>query len=244
MAGPTVEVTPPVRTPRSGGLSSVATFRPNERLGAVGELVFQSDGCTFPRSEPNRCIAETPPADKTFDGIAIEGATGAPFTLYAGVACSVGPDPDFTERARRILADGRDRGLEDALETWAAGAVALANGGSVTGAIALVEQQLDANYVGQGVILMSRADAVRADAEGALHTVGERVETINGTPVIASGAVAPGTVYGLGAITVEHSSVVDRDVVTPLENKHYALAEASFALLVDCTFRTKSATAA
>ncbi len=244
MAGPIIEVAPPVREKRVGGLSTVATFRPNDRLAAVGGLTFQSDGCTFPRSEVSRCIAETPPADKTFDGITNEDAIGEPFTLYAGVACYAGPDPDFAERARRMLAEGRDRPLEQALETWGAGATALAAGGSVTGAIALVEQQLDSMYIGRGVILMSRADAVRADAEGALHQVGDQIQTINGTPVIASGMVTPGTVYGFGAITVEESSVTEHDVVTPTQNKHYAVAESSHVLLVDCEFRTKSATTA
>lgn len=241
MAGPAMEVAPPAREKRVGGLSSVATFRPNDRLGAVGALVFQSDGCTFPRTEVSRCIAETPPADKTFDGIDNQDAIGEPFTLYAGVACYAGPEPDFAERARRTLAEGRDRPLEDALETWAAGATALAAGTSVAESLALVEQQLDSAYIGRGVILMSRADAVRADAQGALHTVGDQIKTINGTPVIASGVVTPGTVYGLGSITVEESAVVEHDVITPQENKHYAIAESSHALLVDCEFRTKSA---
>ena len=241
MAGLTIEVAPPVRTKRSGGLSTVATFRPNERLGVVSALVFQSDGCTFPRPEVSRCIAATPPADKTFDGIEIEGAIGAPFTLYAGVACYAGPDPDFLERARRILGDGQDRALENVLETWAADATALTPGPGAAGAVAAVEQELDENYLGQGVILMSRADAILADAEGVVHRVGETIETITGTPVIASGVVTPGTVYGLGAITVESSDVVESDIVSPTENTNYALAEASYAVLVDCEFRTKAA---
>lgn len=244
MAGPAVEVAPPVRVKRSGGLSTVATFRSNQRLGAIGGLVYQSDGCTFPRSEVSRCIATTPPADKTFEGIELEDGIGAPFVLYGAVACYAGPDPDEVERARRILADGRDRPLEEALETWAAGATALAAGGSIAGAIALVEQELDSEYIGRGVILMSRADAVLGDAEGALHRVGDTIETINGTPVIASGVVTSGTVYGLGSITVEESAVIDTDVVTPQQNKHYAIAESAHAILVDCLFRTKSATTA
>jgi len=244
MAGPIIEVTAPARVAREGGLADVAEFRLNDRLGAAEGLVFQSDGCTFPRSEPNRCIAETPPADKTFDGIEIEGAIGAPFTLYSAVACYAGPDPDFAERARRLLDEGRDRPLEDALETWASAGTALPNGGDVVGAVAAVEQELDSNYLGRGVLLMSRADAVRADAAGIVEKVGDQIQTINGTPVIASGMVTPGTVYGLGSITVEHSSVIGRDIVHPTTNKHFALAEASFAVLVDCEFRVKSATTA
>lgn len=244
MAGPTIEVAAPDRSPRVGGLSSIATFRPNDRLGAADGLVFQSDGCEFPRSEVSRCIAAAAPADKTFSGISTNAGVGEPFTLYAGVNCYIGPDSDFIERARRTLSEGQDRPLEAALETWAAGGDALANGGSVAEAVALVEQGLDSGYVGRGVILMSRADVIRADAEGVVHKVGDQIQTITGTPVIASGMVTPGTVYGLGAIVVEYSQVVDYQVDDPQSNQRYALAEGSFAILVDCEFRIKSATTA
>lgn len=244
MVGPAIEVDPPTRAPREGGLFTVAERRPNSRLGMAGSLVFQSDGCTFPTEEASRCIATATPPDKTFAGIEIEDAIGTPFTLYAGVACYAGPDPDFDDRARAILAQGESRMLEEALETWAAGATALAAGGSVTGAIALVEQQLDSSYLGRGVILISRADAVRGDAEGALHMVGNQIQTINGTPVIASGMAAPGTVYGLGVVTVESAEVVVTDVIGHTVNQHYAVAESSYVILVDCAFRTKSATTA
>ena len=244
MAGPAIEVAPPTRAPREGGLFTAADERSNERLAISDNLVFQSDGCTFPRTEVQRCVAETPPPDKTFDGIELENSIGTPFILYAGVACYAGPEPDFDERARAILDQGRERMFEDALETWGAGATALANGGSVTGAVALVEQELDANYLGRGIILMSRADAIRADAEGVLHKVGDQLQTINGTPVVASGSVTPGTVYGFGAITVESSSVKVVDVIGHQDNTHYAVAESAHAILVDCTFRTKSATTA
>lgn len=240
MAGPTVEVAPPVREKRVGGLSSVATFRPNERLAAVGGLVFQSDGCVFPRTEVSRCIAATPPADKVFDGISIDGGIGEPVVLYAGVECHLGPDSDFPERARRILEEGRDRGLEDALEAWAAGGDDVPSTGGIVGAVAEIEQALDNGYLGRGVILMSRADAVRAVAGGVAEMKGDVLTTKLGTPVIASGSVASGTVYGLGAVTVEESSISDLETVDATNNKRYALAEAAYAILVDCEFRIKS----
>ena len=244
MAGPTVEVAPPVRAPREGGLSTVATFRPNQRLAASDALVFQSDGCTFPQETVIACIDSTPATEKTFDGIAIDGAIGAPFTLYGGVSCFAGPDDDYSEQARRILTDGRDRAVEGKLETWADGGDVVPSTGGVIGAIAEIEQALDNGYVGRGVILMSRADALRAAAGGAVEKTGDTLYTKLGTPVIASGSVTSGTVYGLGAVVVEESAVNEFATINPQNNRRYALAEAAFAVLVDCEFRIKSAVAA
>lgn len=245
MAGPAIEIEPPVRADRAGGLGKVATFRQNDRIGLAEGVVFQSDGCTFPQTEESRCYALTPVPDKTYDGIEIDDAIGAPVTLYAGVACHIAPDADELERAERALVAGRDRVLEEILGTWAAGGTALTAGGSVAGAIATVEQDIDDNYIGQGVILMSRADAVRADAEGAIHSDPSGVPvTVNGTPVIASGRIASGTVFGTGAIVAEHTGTVSRETYDLTKNKHYALAEAVYVLAVDCEYRAKSSTGA
>jgi hypothetical protein len=241
MAGPTVEIQPPVRRERQGGIRSVATFRENERLGAAADLVFQSDGCSFPEISEHLCyVGEVDPANKTFDGIELHNAIGEPFPLYSGVQCFLGPDPDQLERARAALEAGRDRQLESAVYAWAQGGVPLVDGVNVADAIALVEQALDGQYLGQGVILMSRADAVRAHAAGALEYTVSGPVTINGTPVIASGFVGQGQVFGLGSIVVEHSGVeaFQRELLE--QNQLWALAEQVFAIIVDCEFRVHS----
>lgn len=245
MAGPDIAIEAPDRTDRVGGLTKVATFRPNDRLGVAETVVFQSDGCTFPQTEESRCYAVAPVPDKTYDGIEIDDAIGAPITLYAGVSCWAGPDADELERAERALDAGRDRVLEEILGTWGLGGTALAAGGNIVGAIAEVEQDLDDNYIGRGVILMSRADAVRADAAGALKAGADGVPfTINGTPVIASGRIPSGDVIGLGAIVIEYTDIASRETINPNENKHYALAEAIYVLAVDCEYRVTSSTGA
>lgn len=244
MAGPTVEVEPPVRVPREGGLSTVATYRQNQRLAASDALVFQSDGCTFPRETVIACIDDTPATPKTFDGIAIDGAIGAPFALYGAASCFIGPDADYAERARRVLEGGRDRAVEEKLEAWGAGGDVVTSTGGVVGAIAEIEQGLDNGYVGRGVILMSRADALRAAAGGAVERDGDTLRTKLGTPVVSSGSVASGTIYGFGAVVVEESPVNEFDTTNPQNNRRYALAEAAYAVLVDCEFRIKSAIAA
>lgn len=241
MAGPNIPIDPPVRAPRQGGLSDVATFRPNERLGIAASLVYQTNGCAFPNREELRCYADPAPADKTADGITLEDGIGAPFVLYGSTECLIGPDPDQADRAKRTLAEGRDRGLESEIQAWLAAGVGLVAGVTVSDAIAQVEQALDQQYLGQGVIHLSRADAVRASAEYALYREGGKLYTINGTPVVASGNYPQGTVYGSGSIVVEESSAQVRQVEHLEFNKRFALAEAVYAIAVDCEFRVKSA---
>ena len=244
MAGPTIEVSAPTRAPREGGIKDIAEFRANDRLGIAAGITWQANGCAMPNTEELRCYAEPAPADKTSEGISLEDGIGAPFTVYAAVECLLGPDPDESERARQALDAGYDRVLEDRLWQWAQGGTALAAGGSPIGAIARIEQALDSGYVGRGVIVMSRYDAVLADADGALHREDGKLYTINGTPVIATGEAPPGTVYGVGAIIVEHSETLVNEVEHLEYNKRYALAEAVYAIGVDCEFRVKSTSTA
>ena len=241
MAGPTLRIEAPNRTARAGGISKVATVRQNDLIGAAEGVVFQSDGCTFPFTEEVRCFATAPVPNKTYAGIEIEGAIGAPFTLVAGVACFINPDQDEAERAAAAFEAGKDRALEGALATWAALGTALPAGGSVIGAIATVDQELDDNYIAQGVILMSRADVVRAETALMMGSDGIP-HTTNGTPVLASGRVTPGTVYGLGSISIDHTATQNYESYDLEGNMHYALAEAIFVLAVDCEFRVMSTT--
>ncbi|PTT20059.1 hypothetical protein DBR36_06545 [Microbacterium sp. HMWF026] len=238
MAGPTLDVPAPKRAPREGGILTVAELRPNDRLAHVEAIVFQGDGNDFAHTEESRCYAPQPVADKTFDGIEITEGLGTPFTIYAGVRCFEAPDPDEVERARRALETGRERVIEGRLAAWAAGGTALAPGATARAAVGRVDQALDDGYVARGVILISRFDAADAGLE---YTEGEPLRTKTGTPVIASGRVAPGMVYGLGAVTVEHGEIVERDVHQVRFNRHWALAEQPHALIVDAEFRVSAA---
>lgn len=242
MAGPALQIQPPVRQRREGGIEEVADFRLNSRLASVGGVTFQSDGCTFPQLSEHLCyVGEADPAEKTFDGIDLIDGIGDPFPLYAGVKCFIGPDDDFAERAERSLSDGRHVELEKAVATWAAGGTALADGATQAEATARVEQAISAGYNGQGVILMSAFDAIMADAQGILYrdSAGQ-IRTILGTPVLASGSIEAGSVYGVGAIAVEHSAVQTQQVENLDTNTNWALAEQVFAIAVDCGFRVTS----
>lgn len=243
MAGATLTIAAPARIARLGGIMSVADVITDARLGIGPEVVYQAEGCEFPYTEVLRCFAETPPPDKTFSGIGIGDTIGEPFTIVAGVQCFLNSDlADFLRRAEEQLAAGQDRILEEVFGVWADGGTALASGTSVAGAIATVEQELDDKYVGRGTIAMSRFDAVMADAAGVLKTVDNVPQTINGTPVLASGRIAPGEVYGTGRIGVVRNNVQSYEATEHSTNKHFAIAENQFALTVDCDFRVKSAT--
>ncbi len=223
MAGPKLLIEAPVREDREGGIETVATFRDNDRLGAAESVVFQSDGCEFPKLDEHHCYTgEAEPDAKTFAGIAIDDAIGGPFPMYAGIKCTLGPDEaEFDARARAALANGQGRELEAALAAWAAGGTALTTPvlAGIAATIGRVEQAL-----------------------GVLEVVGGQLQTKLKTPVIASGRVTAGTVFGTGAIVVEHSETKTYPVLDPTHNQRYALAEAVYVLAVDCEYRVKSAT--
>lgn len=242
MAGPTILVTAPVRVERTGGIRQAATFREETRLAASEAVVFQSDGCTFPQISEHLCYAgEVTPDEKTYDSINNIDGIAPPFALYAGTACYLGPDPDQAERSRRTLEGGEDRELEDRLSEWASAGTNVGDSTDLVDALARIEQDLDDNYVSQGVIMVSRGDAVRLDAAGALHTnLDGSIVTINGTPVIASGRHSSGTILGVGAITVIHDTIAQYDVVNPETNTRFAIAERVYAIAVDCLYRVYS----
>jgi hypothetical protein len=235
-------VAAPTRPDRLGGIRKVATWVEDARIGAAETVVFQSDGCTFPQLAIGLCYGETTVTEKAGVGIANLSGIGAPFAMYGGIKCFLGPDSDLAERARNVLIDGEDRMIEDRLEAYASAGTALAAGTTLVGAVANIEQNMDDVYLGRGYLLMARGDAVRARAQGAIIDpgLGDLPTTINGTPVVASGRVAAGTVYGLGATTVLRSSVTTIEALDPRSNDEWQIAEAVYAIVVDCAYRVKS----
>lgn len=235
-----VVTTAPARQRRLGGIRSVAQWVTNERIGAAEEVVYLSDGCTFPVEAIGLCYTQNGTEDEktgvgidTFDGIV------EPFALYGGVECWIGPDDgDFVDRARAILEAGEDREVESRLGTWAAGGTALTGVTDIVEAVAALEQHADENYLGRPIILMSRADAVRAGAALAIeYGIDGLPYTVNGTPVVASGLVDSGSPMIVGATTVLRSAVNDIDTVDHTLNTRWAVAEAVYAILVDCNYR-------
>lgn len=233
-----VPVAAPVRNPRLGGLRAAATWVSNARIGAAESVVYVSDGCTLPQPAIGLCYGEAVVDEKEGVGLTLFDGIGEPFALYGGVECFLGPDNDFPERARRILEDGEDRAVEDRLATWAVGGTDVGPETDIVEQIALLEQDADANYLGRPIILMSRADAVRASAAVAImYGIDGLPYTVNGTPVVASGMIESGTMAIVGAVTVLRTEVNDINAIDYRFNKDFAVAERVYTILVDCDYR-------
>lgn len=232
----------PARAERLGGIKRVAEVRTAPRIGAAESVLYITDGCTFALPAIGLCYSNAVSTPKTGVGLGNIAAAVPPFALYGGVRCWAGPDSDYQERARNILEWSEDRAIEQRLAAWATTNGTSVTGGSITGAIAAVDNALDVNYVGQGVILMNRGDAVRAASAFAITYGIDGAYTVNGTPVVASGAVPAGTVLGVGAVTILKSNVEAIDTIAPQSNTEWSVAEAVYAVLVDCNYAVKAAT--
>lgn len=242
MADPTLYVEPPARTPRRGGISEFAEFREDSRiaLGALPE--FTSAGCAFPVDDVRLCYPSggADQNTKTPDGIdTIEAAVG-PFGLYSGVECWLDGGDDFLDRARAALEQGQDRGIEKRLDTWLK-TLAATTATNFLDAVAKAEEYADDNYLGAPLLILNRGDAVRAKQQGALDHIGPDglIVTANGTRVLASGAVTPGTVGVVGALTVLHTEIISGYAPTVTSNTQLALAERAYSILVDCDFAAR-----
>jgi hypothetical protein len=240
MANPTIFVDPPRRNPRKGGIKAVVGgFAPAPRLASASGIEWLSEGCSFPNTDITLCYVNPGvQADKTLEGLDVE--TGLIFGAYVGVQCFLGADTDYDRRATDLLAQGEDRVVEDHLWDWA-----VTNGGTTpvtggwTAAIALLEEQADGNYLGEPVIIMSRASAVRAASAGVLKGPDEdtgRLWTANGTPVIATSSAADHEAAIIGWPTVYAGEVnVARGMRLEL-NSELAIAERLYGLAVDCGY--------
>lgn len=239
MADATHYVEPPRRSPRSGGIRTVAEFRPaDSRLSLGGIVEYTSPGCGFTVGEVELCYPSPmgDQAEKTRSGIStLEGIIPA-FGAYAGVECWAGGS-DFEADARRLLADGVDRALEARLNTWIAADTVGSTLDSWVEAVAVSDDWADDHYVGLPVLLMNRGDAVRAHGLRVLESDGTgRLWTPNGTPVMASAAFTAGTIASIGGITVLEGAVTAFTANRWELNKEYAIAEQVFAILVDCNY--------
>ena len=95
---------------------------------------------------------------------------------------------------------------------------------------------MDNEYAGLGVIWMSRASAVAGAAFGAISRDKDTgvLYTVNGTPIVASGAIDDDDIYYSGATTVRRGKVITTQVVDQTHNEAMALAERSYIVEFDC----------
>lgn len=242
MADATHYVDAPRRSPRRGGIRSVAEFRTaDSRLGLGGVIDFTSPGCGIAVGDVALCYPSPaqPQAEKTRDGIETLQGIGPVFGVYAGVECFLGGS-DYESDATRLLDGGADRAIEAAINTWVTAATATGTAANLLEAVALADNTADAEYVGLPIILMNRGDVDRARAQDAVEGDGSgMLWTTNGTPVVGSAAFTAGTVAVVGGITVlEGASEVNRVANYEL-NTEYAIAERVYGVIVDCNYIDK-----
>lgn len=238
----TQTVTGPTRPPRLGGLNGVAEFETVDRLGYTEKVSWVSDPCGFPMNAIGLCWEESS-ADFPKAGMPVEteSAIDKPFALYGGVECFLGADNDFDERARVILEQGEGAALEGRIGAWASAAPPVPGIGTLLEALAGVECSMDAEYLGRGVIFVNRGDAVILSASGALIPgVSGAITTINGTPVVSSAAIGQGLIAGTGAIKVLTTPILSHSAVKHRTNVEMSIAERSYAILVDCSYRVQA----
>ncbi len=229
----------PRRSPRRGGIRSVAEFRAaDSRLGLGGIVEFTSPGCGIAVGDIELCYPSPadPQAEKTRAGIDTLAGIGPVFGVYAGVECWLGGS-DYEADARRLLEQGADRAIEAAINTWVQADTVAGDVDSFVEAIAAADNTADGAYPGLPTILMNRGDAVRAFAADILEGDGTgALWTPNGTPVAASAAFDAGTVAVTGGITVLEGVVTSHIAQQYELNREYAIAEQVFAVLVDCNY--------
>ena len=177
-------------------------------------------------------------AEKVRDGINTLEGVGPVFGIYAGVECWYGGS-EFEVDARRLLAQGSDRAIEAALNTWLQAATPETASASISEAIAAAENAADDEYVGLPTLVMNRGEAQLAFAARALEGDGTgNLWTASGTPVLASAEVTAGEVASVGGITVLEGSPVSYLADRLEVNKQFAIAEQVIALIVDCNYVT------
>lgn len=239
MADATHYVEAPRRSPRRGGIRAVAEVRSgSDRLALGGVLEYTSPGCGIAVGEVELCypspMAEQAP--KTREGIETLDGIAPVFGVYAGVECWLGGS-DFEADALRLLDQGADRAIEDALNTWLQAATPGAAQATLTDAIAAADNAADGAYPGLPVIILNRGDAEKAFAAQAIQGDGTgNLWTANGTPVLSSSQITAGKVAVTGALTVEEGPRGSFLTENLTLNKQFAIAEQVFGILVDCEY--------
>lgn len=244
-----LQVPAPTRRPRQGGIKSViGEFTLEPRLAAVnqaGGIAWEDSGCALPSTTRAACyddvVADAP---FTFDGVNMYTSIGDPFAGYAGVECFLGGDDDaagpYVQQAEKLLLAGEDRYVESHLWGWAVAAASPGTATTIAGAVALAEEDADANYVGQPVLLMSREASILAAAARVIRRENGVVMTINGTPVIATGSAPSGDVgkiMAIGMPAVFASPVLANRAPYLEKNQDMAIAQRVYAIGVDCNYR-------
>jgi hypothetical protein len=197
---PATVVDPIARVALPYGLFSVATPRPTGENRWINGVVWEpltcdpASGIGDPECDPPQTETVATGLPKKFPPAAGTDDASA-FTVYGSYVCSpAGHTIEWAQqRATEHLLAREEARVEQALWTgdlgntpnFSTGTLQTGAAVPITVAIAMAEQDIAENYGSLGVIHMPRGVAQRALSEEALVTVGTRLFTRLGTPVIA-----------------------------------------------------------
>jgi hypothetical protein len=211
---------------------------------------YLTDACNTVNEWLSNCETVYPPGcaggpalteTKDFDNLDL--VAGEPFALYNGVRCE-GPGNQVDAlgvRARASLELKESRGVENYLTRLldALSGTDILTATDVVDAVAQLEDWLDDNYGGQGLIHMSRGTAVHAcSAQIIGPALDGRMSTCGGTPVVL-GVGDSDTLFASGQITLLRGPVgVYSAMAMTLADGTCApartLAERSYVPLIEC----------
>jgi len=235
-----IPIQEPTRSPRLGGLRTVAEFVDTPRMAMGGELEWTTEGCAFPVDDIAFCYPTAQVQNtKTFDtGVETMQGSIAPFGLYVGVDCFLG-GYDYEAQATSLLRQGEDRMIEKRINDFFVSltGIAVATGGLLE-AVAKAEQDADNLYLGRPILWVNRGDAVRLRALKAIESDKgtSSLWTANGTPIVSSSKITANTVGVTGATTIAQSGTEVNRVSVHTLNRERAIAEQVYAVAFDCEF--------
>jgi hypothetical protein len=227
-----VRVEAPVVVPHPYGLFSVAPpASPSDTSWQAG-VSWESWACIDPNTTTDPCInGGAVPGAKEFEACP-DYQSFKPITVYLGVKRGGQSTDVGSAQAGQILEDGEEYAVEEYLWAQLAAAVTEAAAMSPVGALGKVENLLGENYMGTGVIHMSRETATRLAPN--LVRNGSRIETLLGTPVaVGAGYIAP-TIYGTGAVAVRRGGLEVVNAWNTAINDELVLAERTYVVGWDC----------
>lgn len=181
--------------------------------------------------------------------------SGLPVVIYHQSTCRLvgsGTEADRVKRAKRGLELGASRAVEEAFGTVIADdAVDITPSGTAvtaTKGLALLEQYGGANYGGQRFIHADAATVTILDHSGVLYQVGDHLETIQGSIVVAGPGYADSTppsaaaagarwMYATGAVNVWQQDIDVTETVinsNPYDNEYRVLAERIYVPTYEC----------
>lgn len=239
MADPTITIEPPRRSPRTGGLLTVAEVRDVARLASANRAQYISDPCGFDFGDAGFCYGDLLPEDaldKTYTGIGTGESVVNNFAAYYGVECFINDESDLSARANAAFDLAEGRNVEEKFAVWLNAAGVTSSVAGIIDAVAAADEHADDNYIAQPIIHMNRDTAARAVAADVVIADGAGgLVTAHGTPVDASGRYG-NDVWVTGAVVVLRSPLVETKAQTLNLNTEAALAERVYGIVVDCAY--------